>query len=456
MVKPISRTVFVLLALAYVLAGTWTTLQMPARGDEPLYFLAAEALGDGELEVGQRAQRIDETDYAPLFWIAPEDLARQTAPSLVRPGRYPLHDLGLSLLIALPYALGGRQLVTALVGLVMAAAVALGLRAALAVGAARVPAVAAAIGIGLSAPALTYSGQVYPDAVAPLFVAVGICALAGSAPRWTAGAAAAVLPFLHLRYWPLTLALLALGYVRWRPRPRAALVLILPSVLMVVALSVADLIVYGIPAPHAGFLAFFLSHSGVDVPTYLSETPAGAIAMFVDRTKGLLSAAPLASLAFLGAGIAARQAIGRVLLVFAAPYLAAISFLQWSGADSPQARYLAPLVPLLIVLLALALSWRPMLPAALGLALWTAQQSSIYVRLPGLRYDDYGTPPVVDLAWGPTLGITPSAAFPLFDAGGASAPLVALWTFALGALVALGWRAARHRTVTRSLEHRVA
>jgi hypothetical protein len=453
---PASLLVFVLLSLAYALAGAWTSAQMPARGDEPFYFLAAAALRDGELEVGERARRIEETDYAPPWPIAPEDLARQTAPSFARSGRYPLHDLGLSLLIALPHALGGRPLVVALVGVAMAAAVALGLRAALAVGAPRGRAIAAAIGVGLSAPALTYSGQVYPDAVAPLAVALAMCALAGAAPRWIAGATAAALPLLHLRYWPLTLALLALAYVRWQPRPRAALVLVLPTALLVVALSVADVLIYGIPAPHAGFIAFFLSRSGGEVPAFLSETPAGAIAMFVDRTKGLLSAAPLASLAFVGVGLAARQTLGRVFLAFAAPYLTAVSFLQWSGADSPQGRYLAPLVPLLVVLLALALSWRPTLPAAVALAVWTAQQSSMYVRLPGLRYDDYGMPPAVDLAWGPTFGITPSAAFPLFGGNGTSVPLVALWTFALGALVALGWWAARHRNVTRRPQTRVA
>ncbi|MBM4421688.1 MAG: hypothetical protein FJ034_08950, partial [Chloroflexi bacterium] len=136
---------FLALATVYVVAGVWTTRRNTATGDEVMYFMAADSLLRGEgFELTSRWRALDGASYSPGVPVPPEEFARTTAPSLAREGSFPIHDLGLPVLAALPFALGARALTNAAIALVMAAAVAIGLRVALARGAARPAALAGA------------------------------------------------------------------------------------------------------------------------------------------------------------------------------------------------------------------------------------------------------------------------------------------------------------------------
>ena len=255
---PSEGAFFVCLAVLYVAAGVWTTRRIAATGDEPTYFMAADALVRGEgLDLTARWQAVDTASYSPGEPIPREEFLRSTAPSRARPGAYPIHDIGLPLLIALPFVLGGRGLVVALIGVGMAVAVALGVRAALALGLSRGSALAGGAAAGLTVPALTYSGQVFPDAAAPIVVGVAACALVGAAPRWALGVALAALPLLHVRFWPILFGLAVAALVLWRPHRRDAALIFAPAALTVVGLCALGLAVYGLPLPHAGFLLFF-------------------------------------------------------------------------------------------------------------------------------------------------------------------------------------------------------
>jgi len=152
-------------------------------------------------------------------------------------------------------------------------------------------------------------------------------------------------------------------------------------------------------------------------------------------------------LAFVGAGAVLRGGPLRGWLAAAGGYVAFVSLLDWTGGHSPQARYLAPLVPILAVLLAYALGHGAARLAALPLAAWTAAQSFIYVARPGLRYDVFGEAPYADRAWELLVGVRPSAVFPLLGSDGATAALLAAWTGALVALVAAGWMLSRRRHI---------
>lgn len=455
---PLRRHPTVVLAASllavYLASGVWATRRVTATGDEPYYFLAADALLHGEgLELTGRWRHIAGASYEPGDHLPARDFLRGTSPSLSRPGRYPLHDPGLSLVIAPALAIGGRPLVVALMALASAAAVALGYRAAVAIGAPRAASFAASLALGLSAPALTYSTQVFPDAVAPLPVALALGALLGAAPPWLFGPSVAALPFLHLRYWPLALALVVVFLRLRRPSGRALAVALAPLAAVLVGLSLLDLATYGLPLPHAGFLLFlFDRRADAVLPIYRSPTSAGLLALFVDRAFGLLSAAPIDALLFFGAGMAVRRPPGRALLAAASPYLVLVSLADWTGGFSPQARYLDPLVALLVPLLALALSRPPVAIAAVPLAVWTAGQSLVYAVAPWLRYDVYGLPPLADRAWVRLFGASPSAVFPLFGTGPLAVLLAAAWLAALVALVVAGLRSAGHRAVTEATE----
>lgn len=445
MTRHASLALFVALAVAYVVAGIWTTRRVGPTGDEPHYLLAADSLLHGEgFALDARWSNVASSGYDPGDHLA--DLPRQSSPSLRAPGHFPLHDLGLSLLLALPFAIGGRALAVASVGVAMAAAVALAHRAAGRLVGPR-PALAAALIGGLSVPALTYSGQLFPDSVMPLAVAAGVGALVGAAPLWVGAIGLAALPLLHLRGWPLAVALLlALALDRtWRERA----LLVAPLVALVVGTSLLDLAVYGVPLPHAGFLLFFGARGVTSVAGYATPTPFGLLGLFVDRAFGLLPAAPIALVAFVGAGISLRRRAILPLIVI--PYLVIASAVDWTGGLSPQARYLAPLVPFLVLFLALALAAPTWRLAATALAPPTAAMSAVYLAVPGVRYDSFGVPPFADRTLDKGIGVHWSGIFPLLGTDGATGALVLAWAAVLVLAVIGGARPAAVTRVSSSL-----
>lgn len=438
------RALFAVLLGVYLLAGWWTTSHIAATGDETEYFAAADALIHGEgLELTGRFAVIAASSYTPGQPIGEAEFRDSTAPSFARAGRYPRHDIGLSLLIAPLLAIGGRGLVVAVIGAAMAGAIALTVRSASLLGATPRAAGSAGLAVGFAAPALTYSGQVFPDAVAPLAVALALAGVIGRAPPLATGLALAVLPFLHVRYWPLALGLLALAAWPKRGSPRTLALLIGPLVTLMAGLALLDLVVYGLAAPHAGFVLFFAGQEQSVAP-YLRGTE-GLAGLFLDRAFGLLPAAPILVLAFIGLGAALFETRVRPLILIAIAYLVPASLLDWTGAFSPQARYLAPLVPVLVFALAYAFDHAPrtLLVVALPLALWTLGQSLVYVVLPHLRYDVYSLTPFADRAWLRLLGIAPSSVFPLFGTDGATAALALAWGAALAALAGIGAMSSR-------------
>ena len=442
--NPSPRALFALLLAVYLVAGWWTTRRIAATGDETEYFLAADALVRGEgLDLDRRFAAIATTSYAPGEPISDAEFLASTAPSSVHPGRYPRHDVGLSILIAPLLAVGGRALVVSAIDLVMAGAVALSVGLAPALGISPRASAAAGAVVGLAAPALTYSGQVFPDAVAPLAVVAAVASLWGRAPSLVGGICIAALPFLHLRYWPLALGLLGLALWSSRRDRRSVVALVAPLIVALLALSLIDLATYGVALPHAGFILFF-SGQEEEVAAY-TRGGEGLLGLFLDRAFGLLPAAPLLAIAFAGVGAALREPRSRALLAVALAYLVPTSLLDWTGGFSPQARYLAPLLPIVVLVLAVAIDRAPRVLrlVAVPLAAWTAGQSLIYVVLPGVRYNVYSLPPYADRAWLRVVGVAPSGVFPLFGTDGATAGLLAVWGGALVFLVAFGWLSSR-------------
>lgn len=428
-----ASALFAAVALVYVVAGLWTTHRISATGDEVTYFMAADSLLRGEgFELTQRWAAVASASYSPGDPIPADEFARTTAPSQTRAGAYPIHDLALPVLIAAPFALGGRGAVVAFIGVAMAAAVALGYRAARGFGVRQGTALLGSLAVATSAPALTYSGQVFADAIAPLAVGAAACALAGAAPRAVFAIALAALPLLHVRYWPIALGLALAALVLWRPGPREIARLVAPTAIGAALYAMFDFALYGLALPHAGFLLFF-SQRAAPIETYGGI--AGIAGLFVDRAFGLLPAAPLALLLFAGAGRALRRPRERALILAVVPYLVVVPLVDWTGGYSPQARYLAPLVPLFPLLYARAVAGALARMTAGPLALWTLGQSAIFVVAPWLRYDAFGIAPLADRAWSAVLGITPSAVFPQLGTDGAAVPAM-LWTGALIALVA--------------------
>jgi hypothetical protein len=268
-------------------------------GDEPHYLLAAESItNDGDVDL---LDEYADRSYAKFYPHELRPHGRQTDGRLNEP-----HGVGFPLLIAPAYALGGAKAVELFLAAVAALAMALAYRLALRV--APDPwAIGATLAVGLSPPLLAYGTAVYPEL---------------SAAAVLAGAALlAVRLDTRVSWWDASLCFLLLGALPWlgtkfavpgvvigvfaarsiwRARRRTlavgAVELSLFSVGLFVAINEA---IYGGPTPYAADAAGE-SATGAAFPGGYLERAYRLVALFVDRSYGLLRWAPVFALAFAG------------------------------------------------------------------------------------------------------------------------------------------------------------
>ena len=280
-------------------------------GDEPHYLLTAESIvSDGDVDL------VDEYRERAYREFYPYDLdphGRTTAGRLHEP-----HGVGLPLLVAPAYAVGGARAVE----LLLAALAALAFVLAVALARRLVPepwATAGPMAVALSPPALAYSTAVYPELVAGgLVVGAGLLALrARERPRrrTAVGCAAllAPLPWLGAKYLlPGGVVLLLLA--RWLTRRgRGVDALVAAEVLLlslVTWISVNDRL-YGGLTPYAADVPGQTATDASFPGEYL-ERAYRLVALWVDRDYGLVRWAPVVALAFLGAFALSRSRRGRL------------------------------------------------------------------------------------------------------------------------------------------------
>jgi hypothetical protein len=243
-------------AMAYLLLAGWTTLAQSTTGDEPHYLLATHSLWrDGDVELGRTYAARDFAAFYPtdllrralgvrleldphdtpgadsrgrlvgwlVSWLAPNQQTSKPANQQTskRSGRYPIHSLGLSLLILPAYAVAGH------VGVVVFLTL---LAALLAVSAfwltdelfgERRAALFAWATFAFLTPLLYYSGMVQAEVTAGLSLAL-LVGIAWRAPAEThrktaltvGSIALFALPWLHVKFIPLAGLLLVIWLVR--------------------------------------------------------------------------------------------------------------------------------------------------------------------------------------------------------------------------------------------------
>ncbi|MCK7478770.1 MAG: hypothetical protein M0C28_16385 [Candidatus Moduliflexus flocculans] len=243
-------------------------------GDEPHYLVITQSLlGDHDLRIDNNHAR---QDYAAYY---DADLA----PHAIAPGRdggtYSVHPVGLPLLAAPAFALGGYPGVVMLMILLAAAAAALAWRWVRRVTGSVAAATFSWSATALSVPYLTSSGTVYPEIPAAFAVMVaatvairdvglgdGAAGAVTAAPAraWRAlalGLATAALPWLHAKYALMAAVLLAIGVWRiWRDRPsspwtreRLLAVAAVPFAFSIAAWLGFHYLIWGSPWPSAPY-----------------------------------------------------------------------------------------------------------------------------------------------------------------------------------------------------------
>jgi len=342
---------------AYKLTGT----ALFPSGDEPHYLVMAQSLWrDHDLKIENNHDRGDYREYY-ISDLAPHYLRRGSDEEI-----YSIHPIGLPIILAPVYALGGYQgSVWFLIGL-GALAAAIGWRWTVAALNAPGAATFAWAAIVLSAPFMFNAFTVYPEIAAALAVMIAFVIAVrtsvdhSSMARWIAAAVCiASLPWLSTKSAPMSSALLLVVIFRLRKKG--------PATFLRNTKIVAVIAIYAISL--AAWFAFFYAIWGTPLPmapygSMVQTTPLnlrfGAPGLLFDQEYGLVAYAPVYLLAATGLwqmwrtkGDLRRQAI-EIAFIFTALLLMVGAFGIWWGGTSAPARPIASGLPLLMLPIAAA------------------------------------------------------------------------------------------------------
>lgn len=324
-------------ALSGTTAARLTSTVLFPAGDEPHYLIISQSLWrDGDFKIENNHQQGDYREYFPRD-LDPHYLTRGADGEI-----YSIHPVGLPIVLAPVYALGGYRAV--LLALIAMAAAAAGLmwRAAAAATGSRGAATFAWAVIAGSAPFLFNSFTVYPEIGAALAVMVAIT----TRHPVVLGLACGVLPWLSTKYAPMSAVLLVTGTV-----PVTNVTGTVPVSVSAIARAVGP---YGVLL--AAWFAFFYWIWGTPMPqapygAMVQTTPwnlvFGAPGLLFDQEYGLLPYAPAYILAATGlwglwrSGGDRRWTAVRVVLVFGALLGTVGAFRIWWGGSASPGRPLA-------------------------------------------------------------------------------------------------------------------
>ena len=352
----ITATVFL------VVWGLTTHGKHSVSGDEPHYLIVAHSLlTDGDLDL-RNNYRDDDGRFFGAAGLQPEQHAR-----VARDGRLlPAHDIGLPLLVLPVYGVALRvaanvppavlarfrmtpglfaySIVSLAIALLFAMSAATTWSAVCRSGVSPRASAFVVLPVWLTAPVLSNSFLVFPEAIALAVTAWTVCACARGKMRWTASdlllvLALGALPWVHRKYAVYAFALLAV--VAWIRRGQ------LRKPATVAAAAAAYVI------PQLALALWTYHHWGnLAGPIALDRMPFsraalghGVFGTFFDRENGLLWWAP--AYALLPAAWALSGKPNAVwLTAVVALVMPGAAHDQWWGGFSPAARFLVPLAPI--------------------------------------------------------------------------------------------------------------
>lgn len=314
-------------------------------GDEPHYLIIAQSLWrDGDLKIENNHTR---KDYAEYFGrdLDPHYLTRGVDREI-----YSIHPIGMPVLMAPVYALGGYDLVVATFVLMAATAATLAWRWVLLATAAAGTTTLAWAAIAFSAPFLLNAFTIYPEVPAGLAVMIAVTLtlrLTADRRPWhdvVTGLLAGLLPWLSTKYAPMSAAIVAVALARrWWPMHAGE------SRQSALAASIRLVTPYG--ASLLGWFAFFNAYWGKPWPsapygrlvqTELGNTFFGVPGLLFDQEYGLLAYAPALALAGAGFWTMVRRSgplrrLGLELLAIFVALLGTVGAFRiwWGGSAAP-------------------------------------------------------------------------------------------------------------------------
>jgi hypothetical protein len=250
-----------------------------------------------------------------------------------------------------------------------------------------------------TAPFLFHTFTIYPDGIGGLMVMIAVWLIVrlldddvpGQPQLAAAGAALAVLPWLHTRFVLLSaalglmvVALLATKRIRLAHRSfsaggptRIAAFLAVPAV-AAAAWFAYFWIIWGTPSPLAPY--------GRDTESAAAYIGRGLAGLVLDQQFGVLTTAPVYAMVVVGwwTLFRHRTKLALALVVVTVPYVIAVStYAMWWGGTSAPARFLGAVLPIAALLIACAWATYPKLRIAVLLLLL----GSIALVVPRLTED---------------------------------------------------------------------
>jgi hypothetical protein len=389
-------------AIAFaVYLATYAVMQPAAIGDEPHYFLIAQSLvldGDFDLanDYASRSRTLAACDCFPLQRHARRYMTDGPVVSF--------HGLGLPLLLAPAVALGGLTLARVMMVLIAALLADQLYRLLVDLRVARpLYRWLTWAAVAFSLPILAYSNQIYPEVPGALLAVIGLRVVVRPRPgprALLAGAAAgAALPWLNIRFLPISMLVLAgLAYRVWRrppltTRPERGLRIAVPYAVSLGALGGLFLAFYGTPLPGAAYEGFSEQTLGSGGWAFWYRY---LLADILNPSVGWIPYAPVHWLGLAAIGCAVCLFRGGAVAVLAAVlgYVMLIESIgQPTGYEFP-ARFLVVVVPLVAIPLAIVLErvrvarfvFVPLLAVSLVFAFSAARDHESLYPLLGDRY----------------------------------------------------------------------
>ena len=324
-------------------------------GDEPHYLIVTQSLlTDHDLAIANNHERGDYRAYYPNP-LKPDYRVAGLGGAI-----YSIHPIGVSLLVAPAFWLGGYRGASLFLALLTAWMLAIVWRWGARVTGSDGAATVGWLAVATSAPVVLHGFAIYPECAAGLALAIGITWGGGPetrtrSDRLVCGSALAALPWLGTKFAPMSAVVLAgLALHAWRSRPGPSAVkevveLAAPYVVSVAAWLAWFWMLYGVPSPTAAY--------GQAHQMSLGSLEAGFPGLFADQEYGVLAVAPVLALAVGGWWRMRRRPDGAwVAAATAGPLflLAATTgaFALWWGGSAPPGRELVAALPLLVVPLA--------------------------------------------------------------------------------------------------------
>jgi len=335
--RPSARVVWVVSITFYVFIGAWMTIVQEPTGDEPHYLLGMHSIvHDRDLDVGNNHRN---QDYRFFY---PDRIHHSQMIETTRGITLPKHSIGLMLVGAPFYALGGRFGVSFICSLVTAG-VAICIYYLIRYHSGRSTALRCWAAVLMAVPLSIYPGQIYPNAFTAFLLTWALILGERSRGSNTSGVLLGLIPWFHLGTFPLALGGMFLIVIHHR-RP----VIRIGGIAWFFWLSLA------------AFNIYYWGAITPPVQTYgefsLTAIPVTLAGMFLDQEVGVLWYAPIWLLIIPGTIITKRRPLSSpYILLYLGWIIYIASFSWWYGGWSPVGRFLLPCLPLMSIAIAIVL-----------------------------------------------------------------------------------------------------